>query len=151
MNSIKLIKHSKGALGLRIFGLGPYLKPTRGLKKLKSLLDGYTQWAKNRTEKDLKRMLANSSVVVSLWSEDELIGFGRATSDYSFRAVLWDIVVKENQQGLGNGKTIVRALLSSEAIIKAENIYLMTTNKANFYEQIGFKRIHEKDLMILNK
>ncbi len=151
MNSIKLIKHSKGALGLRTIGLGPYFKPTRGLKKLQVLFNEYTQWAKDRSINDLKKMLANSTVVVSLWSKDELIGFGRATSDYTFRAVLWDIVVQENQQGLGNGKTIVKALLSSEALIKVKNVYLMTTNKANFYEQIGFKQILNKDLMLLNQ
>ena len=31
MKKISLIKHTKGALGLRFFGLGPNLKPTKGL------------------------------------------------------------------------------------------------------------------------
>ena len=34
MEAISLIKHSKGAMGLRFFGLGPYLIPTNGLDKL---------------------------------------------------------------------------------------------------------------------
>ena len=33
MKEISLIKHAKGALGLRVFGLGPNLKPTNGLIK----------------------------------------------------------------------------------------------------------------------
>ena len=39
MKEISLINHSKGAIGLRIFGLGPNLKPTNGLNKLQKLLD----------------------------------------------------------------------------------------------------------------
>ena len=38
MKEISLINHSKGALGLRFFGLGPNLKPTSGLKKLQKCL-----------------------------------------------------------------------------------------------------------------
>ena len=66
MKEISLIKHAKGALGLRIFGLGPNLKPTNGLIKLQKLLDNNAFWAKNRTINDLKKCLANSDVVISL-------------------------------------------------------------------------------------
>ena len=46
MKEISLINHSKGALGLRFFGLGPNLQPTNGLKKLQKLLDNNAFWAK---------------------------------------------------------------------------------------------------------
>ena len=46
MKSISLINHSKGALGLRFFGLGPNLKPNNGLNKLQKLLENNTFWAK---------------------------------------------------------------------------------------------------------
>ena len=49
MKEIYLIKHTKGALGLRVFGLGPNLQPTNGLIKLQKLLDTNAFWAKNRT------------------------------------------------------------------------------------------------------
>ena len=51
-------------------------------------------------------MLANSSAIVTIWEKNSLIGFGRATSDKTYRAVLWDIIVKPNQQGIGLGKEI---------------------------------------------
>ena len=110
MTELILVKHSKGAPCLRLFGLGGSLKRNKGIIQLQDLLNSYTFWAKNRKKKDIKLMLANSDLVVTLWLKDTLIGFGRATSDYTFRAILWDIVVKENQQGLGNGKAIVKAL-----------------------------------------
>ena len=73
MKEISLIKHTKGALGLRLFGLGPNLKPTNGLIKLQKLLDTNAFWAKNRTINDLKKCLANSDVVISLWVGKEIV------------------------------------------------------------------------------
>ena len=46
MKSISLINHSRGAIGLRVFGLGPNLKPTNGLIKLQKFLDKNAFWAK---------------------------------------------------------------------------------------------------------
>ena len=57
MKGISLINHSKGALGLRFFGLGPNLKPTNGLNKLQKLLNNNAFWAENRTINDLKNVL----------------------------------------------------------------------------------------------
>ena len=148
---ICLIKHTTGAPGLRFLGLGPFFMPSNGLKKLKNLLDLNTSWAKGRDENQLKIMLANSDVVITLWNCKKLVGFGRATSDYSFRAVLWDIVVTDDLQGYGYGKIIVKTLLNSQAIKKAKKIYLMTTKSSDFYQQLGFKIVKNQNLMLLEK
>ena len=148
MKEISLIKHSKGALGLRFFGLGPNLKPTNGLKKLQKLLDNNAFWAKKRTISDLKKCLANSDVIVSLWVGKEIVGFGRALTDGIYRGVLWDIVIDQNYQGKGFGKLIVKNLLSSKKIKNTKKLYLMTTNKKLFYSQLNFKEVTSQDLLI---
>ena len=89
MKPVFLIKHSKGALGLRLFGLGPNLKPTKGLFKIKQFLHRNAFWAKDRAIKDLKKCLANSDVVVSIWSNNEPVGFGRALSDGIYSCLLY--------------------------------------------------------------
>ena len=89
MKEISLIKHAKGALGLSVFGLGPHFRPTNGLMKLQRLLDNNAFWAKHRTINDLKKCLANSDVVISLWVGKEIVGFGRALTDGIYRGVLW--------------------------------------------------------------
>ena len=96
-------------------------------------------------------MLRGSAAVVSLWKKNELVGFGRASSDGVYRAVLWDVVVKNELQGHGNGRLIVEALLNHDAIKKTERIYLMTTNQQGFYEQIGFEQQKNQKLMIINR
>ena len=148
MKEISLIKHAKGALGLRVFGLGPNLKPNNGLNKLQKLLENNTFWAKNRKIKDLKNCLANSDVIVSLWVGNEIVGFGRALTDGIYRGVLWDIVIDQKYQGKGFGKLIVQSLLSSKKIKNTKKLYLMTTNKKLFYSQLDFKEVTSQNLLI---
>ena len=148
MNEISIIKHSKGALGLRFFGLGPNLKPTNGLNKLQKLLDNNAFWAKNRTINDLKKCLAKSDVVISIWVGNEIAGFGRALTDGIYRGVLWDIVIDQNHQGKGFGTLIVKNLLSSKKIKNTKKLYLMTTNKKLFYSQLSFKEVTSQNLLI---
>ena len=148
MKEVFLIKHSKGAIGLRLFGLGPNLKPIKGLKKLQQFLDRNAFWAKGRKINDLRRSLANSDVIVSIWFHNEVVGFGRALSDGVYRGVLWDIVIDQNHQGKGYGKMIMKALLNSKKIKNTKKIYLMTTNKKLFYSQVDFKEVTSQNLLI---
>ena len=148
MKEISLINHSKGALGLRFFGLGPNLKPTNGLNKLQKLLDNNAFWAKNRKIIDLKKCLAKSDVVISVWVGNEIVGFGRALTDGIYRGVLWDIVIDQNHQGKGYGTLIIKNLLSSKKIKKTKKLYLMTTNKKLFYSQMDFKEVSSQNLLI---
>ena len=148
MKEISLINHSKGAIGLRLFGLGPNLKPTNGINKLQRLLNRNAFWAKSRTINDLKKCLANSDVIISLWVGNEIVGFGRALTDGIYRGVLWDIVIDQNHQGKGFGKLIVNNLLSAKEIKNTKKIYLMTTNKKLFYSQMDFKEVTSQNLLI---
>ena len=148
MKEICLINHSKGALGLRLFGLGPKLKPTNGLSKLQKLLDDNAFWAKSRTIYDLRKCLANSDVIVSVWVGKEIVGFGRALTDGIYRGVLWDIVIDHNHQGKGFGGLIVKNILSSQKIKSTKKVYLMTTNKKLFYQQFDFKEVTSQNLLI---
>ena len=148
MREISLINHSKGALGLRVFGLGPNLKPTNGLSKLQKLLDDNAFWAKGRNINDLKKCLANSDVIVSLWVGNEIVGFGRALTDGIYRGVLWDIVIDQNFQTKGFGTLIVKNILSSKKIKNTKKIYLMTTNKKLFYSQFNFNEVTSQNLLI---
>jgi len=135
---IRLISHSKYCWRLP-------------LVELKQLLDKNTSWARNRSTSDLKRMLRGSVAVVSLWDDNKLIGFGRASSDGIYRAVLWDVVVANNFQGIGYGRLIVEALISNKSLKNTEKIYLMTTNQEGFYIQLGFTTETTQKLMKIEK
>ena len=148
MDAICLLIHAPGAPGLRWLGLGPGLRPSRGLWKLQRLLDQHAFWAQGRSLGDLRRMLAGSAAVVSLWRGRRLVGFGRASSDGVFRAVLWDVVIPEDLQGQGLGRQLVEALLNTPQLQGVERVYLMTTNSAGFYKQLGFQRVEGQQLLL---
>ncbi|MBM5792075.1 MAG: GNAT family N-acetyltransferase [Cyanobacteria bacterium M_surface_10_m1_298] len=151
MDPIRLVRHAPGAPGLRWLGMGPGMRPTRGLFKLQRLLDQHAFWAQGRSVRDLRRMLAGSAAVVSLWRGRRLVGFARASSDGVFRAVLWDVVIPEDLQGQGLGRQLVEALLNTPQLRGVERVYLMTTNSAGFYRQLGFEQAPGQDLLRLKR
>ena len=147
-NKLIILKHKKGAPGLRLLGLGPYMRPCKGLTKLQKLFNQNAEWAQNRSLSDLRNCLSKSDVIISLWVDKKIVGFGRALSDGIFRSVLWDIVIDQNYQGKGYGKVIVNALLESKCVRNSKKIYLMTTNKKNFYTQLDFEEVNSQKLLI---
>ncbi len=148
MTTIRLVRHASGAPGLRWLGLGPDLRPCRGLLQLRELFDQNAFWARGRTLGQIRRLLAGSQVVVSVWEGQRLLGFGRASSDGICRAVLWDVVVSDEWQGQGLGRRLVEALLDAPALREVERNYLMTTNSSGFYEQLGFQGVRERQLLL---
>ncbi len=147
MPKIRLIRHAPGAPGLRLLGLGPRWHFCHSLQQLQKLLNLHTFWAEGRSLHQIQQMLATSSVVVTLWADSDLIGFGRAHSDGVYRAVLWDVVVAKTQQKRGYGRQIVEALLSSPQLRRVEKVYLMTSRSQGFYESIGFEEVSNQALM----
>ena len=138
--AISVICHGPGAWRLQ-------LQP-RGLGQLQQLLDEHSFWAQGRSRKALRQMLQGSQAIVSSWQGSALIGFGRATSDSLYRAVLWDVVVDSEYQGQGLGRRIVETLLQAPALKHVERTYLMTTNSAGFYSKLGFEPIGNQQLML---
>ena len=134
MTAIRLVHHAPGAPGLRCLGLGPDLL-LAGATQASTAIRSPCVWPAEKHDQ-LRRLLAGSNAVVSLWKGKRLVGFGRATSDGFSRAVLWDIVVAGDLQGNGLGRRVIEELLIP-AVVGVERIYLMTTNSAGFYSQLG--------------
>ena len=145
-----LVKHAQGAPGLRLFGLGSNYQPVNGMQKLKNLFDRNAFWAEKRSITNLKVMLSHTDVIVSIWMDRNIIAFGRATTDRSFRATLWDVVVDKEFQAIGLGKLIVESILENALISEVEKVYLMTTNCKSFYESLNFKKEIKQTLMFYN-
>ncbi len=139
-DAIRLVQHRRGAPGLRLL-------PGQ-LEQLRQLFEGHSFWAHARTRPQLAAMLRGSQAAVSAWQGRRLVGFGRATSDGVFRAVLWDVVVAAPQQGQGLGRRLVAELLRTPAVRGVERVYLMTTNSAGFYRRLGFDTTHRQQLLV---
>lgn len=136
---LRLVVHRRGAPGLRRW-------PGR-VAQLCRLFNADSFWAQQRDSTSVRRMLKGSDVTVSVWQSGRLVGFGRATSDGVYRAMLWDVIVAQDLQRLGIGRRIVEALLRSKALRKVEQVALMTTYGQSFYENLGFKVEESQKLM----
>ncbi len=107
-------------------------------------------WAQERSIDDLKIAIANSNPIVTVWDEEQLIGFARATSDGIYRAGIWDVIVDPNYQGMGLGRKLVQTVLSHPLVSRVERVYLTTTHQQSFYERIGFKQNATTTMVLYN-
>ena len=150
MKDLILLTHAKGAPGLRLLGIGHGFRPLKGVSQLIKLFNENTSWAQNRSSKQIKKMLSGSQVIVSGWHKNNLVGFGRATTDGMFRAVLWDIVVDKKYENQGIGKKILSTIIDNRYLSKVERVYIMTTHCEDFYLKMNFRIEKDQKLMLLN-
>ncbi|NES04382.1 MAG: GNAT family N-acetyltransferase [Okeania sp. SIO2F4] len=121
------------------------------ISQLVALFNSAAIWAKNRKIEDLEIAITNSNPVVSVWDNQTMIGFGRATSDCVYRGTIWDIVIHPNYQGGGLGRKLVETILSHPRMCHVERIYLMTTYQQNFYKRIGFQHNQTTTMILHNQ
>jgi predicted GNAT family N-acyltransferase len=121
------------------------------LEQLQELLKIGAFWANERTVDGLAIALSNSKPVVTVWDGDRLIGHARATSDGIYRATIWDVVIAPDYRGAGLGRKLVQTVLAHPNICDVERVYLMTTHRQKFYEQIGFQQNSSNTLVLFNK
>lgn len=119
------------------------------IKQLQELFKAAAFWAQNRRLEDLAIAIANSDPVISLWDQEQLIGFARATSDCVYRASIWDVVIHPDYQGLGLGRRLMETLLNHPRISRVERVYLMTTYQQGFYTRLGFQFPNPSTTMVL--
>lgn len=119
--------------------------------QLQALFKAGAFWAKERTIEDLSIAVANSEPVVSVWDQERLIGFARATSDGIYRATIWDVVIHPDYRGAGLGRKLVETVLSHPQMNRVERVYLMTTHQQRFYERIGFEGNSSTTMVLYNQ
>ena len=81
----------------------------------------------------------NSTLVISAWDKQRLVGAVRVLSDKMFRSVIYDLLVLPEYQNQGIGKELVQRCIAHYP--KSE--WLVGTEKhiAGYYEKLGFNRI----------
>jgi GNAT superfamily N-acetyltransferase len=99
-----------------------------------------TWWAKKRTSRDVRRMLRNTPITFHAWKGRTLIAFARLLTDFTYRAVLYDVIVDRNHQGEGIGRRLVEAIQAHPKLKRITAWYLWTSDKHAFYEKLGWMR-----------
>lgn len=111
------------------------------LFELEDLCDA-VGWSRRPIHK-VKKALQHSFVVVAMWrqrgSYRRLIGFARATSDHTFNATVWDVVVHPEYQNKGLGKALMQRVIKDLRAQDISNITLFADRGVvDFYKRLGF-------------
>jgi len=120
-----------------------------------NLLDLYatTYWAADRGLGDVYRMLEATDAVVGVADAEtgDLLAFGRALTDGTFRAFVEDVIVAEEYRERGLGREVMDALLDHPELQSVESITLgCRDDVVGFYEQWGFK-VADEDMYLMNR
>ncbi|MCL2398060.1 MAG: GNAT family N-acetyltransferase [Defluviitaleaceae bacterium] len=83
------------------------------------------------------RPFVNSTIVISAWDDEHLVGAVRVLSDKMFRSIIYDLLVLPKYQNMGIGTELVRRCIEHYPMSE----WLVGTSKeiSGYYEKLGFK------------
>ena len=87
----------------------------------------------------IERAFRNSSLVLSLWDGDRLVGLARVLTDGVGVAYLCDLAVEPDLQGSGVGKRLVDEVLAR--VEGAELVLRDSSLSKGFYDRLGFEAV----------
>ncbi|MCL2546246.1 MAG: GNAT family N-acetyltransferase [Oscillospiraceae bacterium] len=80
----------------------------------------------------------NSTLVISAWEEERLVGAVRVLSDKIMRSIIYDLVVHPEFQRKGIGSELVKRCIAH--FPNSEWLLGTTKDIAGFYERLGFQK-----------
>ena len=97
-------------------------------------------WSQGRTLDATRRGVNGSQVVIGLAdADDKLVGFTRVVTDYTFKALIFDVIVADEARNLGLGKKLVDLVIAHEALRDVRHIELYCLPElVDFYVPYGF-------------
>lgn len=113
-------------------------------KHHQSFFELYTKewWTQSRSYDDAINMLVHCDLIIACCDvQDRVIGFARVLTDYTFKALIFDVIVDESTRGLGLGQEIVSRIIRHHDLQKVQSFELYCPERlAPFYEKQGFVR-----------
>ena len=94
-------------------------------------------WLDKTDETRIKSMIENSTIVVTAWDDQRMVGFARCQTDFVFNGQINNVVVDKEYKYHGIGSRLVEKILSSSE--KVSYILRPDPDNIGFYEKLGFK------------
>lgn len=95
-------------------------------------------WTRDRTFEETKALLMQSSLVLSAWDGNRLVAIARVLTDFLFRATVYDVIVRPEDQLRGIGRMLMDKLLDHPKLSHIPAVFLLTRDKQLFYQKLGF-------------
>lgn len=86
----------------------------------------------------LNKAFQASYEVVTVWNQEQIIGFGRMLSDGEMYSSIFDVVIDPDYQKKGIGKKVIHLLMEKSP----RSCFYLTSTFGNepFYSKLGFKK-----------
>lgn len=99
-------------------------------------------WTKGRSFQQLIQMLEGSDVIIGCCSSDnKLIGFARVLTDFTFKAMIFDVIVREEFRGNQIGSAIINHIFALDVLKDVSSFELYCPDRLTpFYEKLGFNK-----------
>ncbi len=108
---------------------------------IKDLHDLYKNewWTNKRTITQTKNCVEGSQVCIGLVENNELVGFVRVITDFTFKALIFDLIIKKEYRRKNLGQKLMYLVKSHEKLkdIVHFELYCLPELKI-FYEQFNF-------------
>jgi len=98
-------------------------------------------WMADRTPTDVLDLLEHSDLVVALTHRptDRLLGFARILTDYTYVALVLDVIVDEAHRGSGLGAALMDAVIHHPRLADVRSVELVCQpDLVPFYRRWGF-------------
>jgi predicted GNAT family N-acyltransferase len=97
-------------------------------------------WTGDRNFDDVTHMLRHSDIVLGCCTDDgRLIGFARVLTDFTFKAMIFDVIVHADFRGSGVGKAILDRIIALPSLARVSSFELYCPERlVPFYEKLGF-------------
>ena len=111
--------------------------------QVQQLADLFQQewWTKGREKQDVEKLIANAELVFAFIDplNDELVAFARAMTDGVYKAMIFDIIVKDSWRNTGLGRLLMDTVMADPVLsqIKHRELYCLK-DMLPFYEKWGF-------------
>jgi predicted GNAT family N-acyltransferase len=108
--------------------------------ELQSLYDTYDWWA-DRDEENVERALRATDEAVALRDAKtgELVAAARVLTDYTYYAMVFDVIVHADRRGEGLGRELVAAVVAHPPLAGVTPTLLAREGLVEFYESCGFE------------
>jgi predicted GNAT family N-acyltransferase len=104
-------------------------------------LYGTYEWWDDRDERKVRRALAATDEVVALRDDEsgDLVSAARVLTDYTYYAMVFDVIVHEDHRGEGLGEDLMAAVVTHPPLADLHLTLLAREGLVPFYESCGFE------------
>lgn len=123
----------------------------RHIKQLHALYQN-EWWTRGRSLEETTKCVLGSQICIGVTStNDDLVGFVRVLTDYTFKALIFDVIVTQSERGKGLGNKLLHLVKNHVQLnsVRHFELYCIPEMIA-FYEKHGFSaNVDEIKLMRL--